>query len=310
MIGAGVIGLTTAVTLAEHGYRVQVRTAELPEHTTSWTAGALWGPWFVQPAERAWRWAAESLRVLTEQAGQLGTGVRLVSGMEASLTEHEPPQWLSLLPEARPCHAGELPDGYRYGVRYTAPLVTMPVHLPYLVNRLREAGGALELGTVASLDEALGRAPIVVNCTGVGARALVDDLCVTPVRGQHVIVSNPGITEFVEVDTGNSTDLVAIYPHGDHVVLGGTAEPNVWDRAPDLAEADAIVARCAAVVPSLRGAAVLAHRVGLRPSRPEVRLEVEAGSDGARIVHNYGHGGAGVSLAWGCAREVLALLGR
>ena len=44
--------------------------------------------------------------------------------------------------------------------------------------------------------------------------------------------------------------------------------------------------------------------VGLRPARPAVRLEAEG-----RVVHCYGHGGAGVTLAWGCAGEVAALLG-
>lgn len=310
VIGAGVIGLTTAVTLAEHGHQVLVRTAEPPALTTSWTAGALWGPWLAQPADQVHRWAAESLRVLTEQAEQPSTGVRLVSGVDVARVEHAPPEWFGLLPDVRPCRPEELPHGYRHGVRYTAPLVTMPVHLPYLVERLRVAGGSIERATVPSLDEAARRAPVVVNCTGVGARALAGDEDVSPIRGQHVVVSNPGITEFVEVDTGNSAELIAVYPHGDHVVLGGTAEPGVWDRTPSPDAANAIVARCAAVVPLLRGAEVLAHRVGLRPSRPEVHLDEEHGRDGARIVHNYGHGGAGVSLAWGCALDVLALLDR
>lgn len=310
MIGAGVIGLTTAVTLAEHGHRVLVRTAEPPALTTSWTAGALWGPWLTQPVDRVHRWAAESLRVLAGQAEQPGTGVRLVSGVDVSTVERTPPDWFGLLPDVRPCSFGELPAGYRSGLRYTAPLVTMPLHLTYLVERLNEAGGSIERGTVPSLDEAARRAPIVVNCTGVGARALADDQDVSPIRGQHVVVSNPGITEFVEVDTGDSAELVAVYPHGDHVVLGGTAEPGVWDRTPSPDAASAIIARCAAVVPLLLDAEVLTHRVGLRPSRPEVRLDEEPGLDGARIIHNYGHGGAGVSLAWGCALDVLALLDR
>ena len=73
--------------------------------------------------------------------------------------------------------------------------------------------------------------------------------------------------------------------------------------------ADRILRDCAAIEPRLTGARVLAHRVGLRPARPTVRLEAEpaAPGGGPPIVHNYGHGGAGVSLSWGCAREAAAL---
>jgi D-amino-acid oxidase len=305
VLGAGVIGLTTAVTLAEAGHDVLVRTAEEPHDTTSAAAGALWGPWLAEPAHRALPWAECGLRTLTALATCPGTGVNLVAGRDVSMIEHEPPSWFSLLADARPCSANELPAGYTYGTWYTAPLVDMPIHLAYLVERLLAAGGAIERSPVSTLDGATALAPVVVNCTGLGARTLADDQQLYPVRGQHLIVSNPGITEFLEVDTGDSIDLIAIYPHGHHVVLGGTAEPRSWDREPNRATAEAILARCAAVEPRLRDADVLGHRVGLRPTRPQVRLESETHPDGARVIHNYGHGGAGVSLAWGCAAEVL-----
>lgn len=51
-----------------------------------------------------------------------------------------------------------------------------------------------------------------------------------------------------------------------------------------------------------------AHRVGLRPARdPGVRVEREVTARGGVLVHNYGHGGAGVTVAWGCAEEAAAL---
>jgi D-amino-acid oxidase len=72
----------------------------------------------------------------------------------------------------------------------------------------------------------------------------------------------------------------------------------------------AIVDRCRDLFPALRGALVFEHVVGLRPGRSTVRLEeAEPLDSGARVVHNYGHGGAGVTLSWGCAREVVALVG-
>ena len=75
--------------------------------------------------------------------------------------------------------------------------------------------------------------------------------------------------------------------------------------------AERIVAGCSAIEPRLRGVEILGHRVGLRPWRPEVRLESEplgsvspAGPPQSVLWHNYGHGGSGISLAWGCAAEI------
>jgi D-amino-acid oxidase len=308
ILGAGVVGLTTAVSLAEAGHSVRVQAAELSEATTSAAAGALWGPWLVEPRDRVHAWAAHTLQVLTELANTPGTGVRLASGNDVSMVEHEPPDWFSLLPTIRPCTVDELPPGYRHGIHYTAPLVDMPMYLNYLSARLRAAGIEIEVAAVDSLEAVSSMAPVVVNCTGLGARKLADDDQLFPIRGQHVVVSNPGLSEFLEVDTGDSPNLIAIYPHGDHVVLGGTAEPGSWTREPDPVAAEAILARCAAVQPLLRDVIVLEHRVGLRPTRPKIRLEEVQGAAG-RIVHNYGHGGAGVSLAWGCAAEVVAMVG-
>ncbi|MQA78193.1 MAG: FAD-dependent oxidoreductase [Streptosporangiales bacterium] len=308
VIGAGVIGLATAITFAEAGHRVLVRTAEPLEQTTSAVAGALWGPWMAEPADRAMTWAAHTLTFLTDLAGRPGTGVRVATGTDVSNVEHEPPEWFSLLRGLRPCHGDELPPGYAHGNRYTAPLVDMPVHLRYLANRLHAAGGEIAVESVDTIEDAADLALLIINCAGLGARNLASDTQLYPVRGQHVVVTNPGITDFLEVDTADSPDLVAIYPHGDHVVLGGTAEPHRWDRTPDPVTAAAILKRCTALDPRLRDAEIIEHRVGLRPTRPQVRLELGQGPSGSIVVHNYGHGGAGVSLSWGCAAKAFTLV--
>ncbi|MGH3872819.1 MAG: FAD-dependent oxidoreductase [Pseudonocardiaceae bacterium] len=147
----------------------------------------------------------------------------------------------------------------------------------------------------------------MVNCAGLGARALVPDSQVHPVRGHHVIVvTNPGLTDFVEADTGDSADLIAIYPHPGRVVLGGTAEPGTWDRDPDPATGRAIFERCTRLEPRLVDAQVVDQLVGLRPTRPYVRVDLQHHPSGTTIAHNYGHGGAGVSLSWGCATDLLS----
>ncbi len=184
----------------------------------------------------------------------------------------------------------------------------MPRYLEYLRLRLTATGGTIEIRRLRSLAEAASLAPLVATCPGVGARALVPDRSVRPVRGQHVIVENPGLdTFFIEAPVGPS--WTSFLPYGGHVVLGGIAVDDDWSLEPDLQVAEQILARCAAAEPRLAGGRVIGHRVGLRPARPQVRLEVEE-LEGTRIVHNYGHGGNGVALSWGCAHEASALLTR
>ena len=69
-----------------------------------------------------------------------------------------------------------------------------------------------------------------------------------------------------------------------------------------------VIALCSACGTRLAGADVLEHNVGLRPGRPEIRLEIEYAVQGPPLVHNYGHGGSGVTLSWGCAEETLRLV--
>jgi D-amino-acid oxidase len=133
----------------------------------------------------------------------------------------------------------------------------------------------------------------------------VPDPEVRPVRGQVVIVANPGLEEFFINKDEEPPWITYMFPHGEEVLLGGTNDEGNWDTEPQPFIAERIVAHCAAIDPRLRGATILGHRVGLRPYRPEVRLESEPFGDGV-LWHNYGHGGAGISLSWGCAAAIAA----
>jgi D-amino-acid oxidase len=148
---------------------------------------------------------------------------------------------------------------------------------------------------------------VIVNCAGIGARELVPDAELTPVRGQVVVAVNPGLTEFFVGERAHPDEWTYMFPHGATVVLGGT-EQHTSDTRPDLATAEQILARCTEVQPRLAGVPVIAHRVGLRPVRPRVRLEPQDVSNGRHLVHNYGHGGSGVTLSWGCALEAAQVI--
>jgi D-amino-acid oxidase len=233
-----------------------------------------------------------------------------VSGSQVFRGSPAPPDWLAELGGYRPCGPAELPPGFRSGWRYAAPVAHMPTYLGYLQARFERAGGRLGVGTVASLAGAAREAGarVVVNCSGAHARQLAGDVAVTPVRGQAVVAANPGLTEFLIAPSDESAELTYLFPHGEQVILGGSEAAGDWNLEPVPAVADRILRDCAAIEPRLRGTRVLGHRVGLRPARPAVRLEAEPGDGGGPlIVHNYGHGGAGVTLSWGCAREAASL---
>lgn len=307
VIGAGVQGLTTGVVLAEQGCQVRIRTAEWPQDTTSAVAGAMWGPAMLRPQGRVLYWVTLSHAEFLALAREEGTGVHLAPGRMVArfdLGDSVPPE-ARLLSDLRRCEPGELPDGFVSGYHATAPLIDMPRYLDYLVDRFQAAGGQLVLSQVPSLAHAVDDSRIVVDCTGVGARELVGDPGVHPVRGQIVVVRNPGLDEYF-VELSSAIETAAVMPHGDRVVLGGIAVEHDWNPVPSRRVTEGILRRCAEIEPKLAGAEVLEERVGLRPGRESVRLDVEE-FKGARVIHNYGHAGCGVALSWGCAIEAAEL---
>lgn len=310
VIGAGVSGLSAAIVLLEAGLTVQVYAAEPPHRTTSAVAGALWGPHLVGADERVGEWGAWTLRRLRELVSEPDAGIREIGGLVASAAaKPDPPAFTHGAGPLISCDPAELPSGFTAGWRYTAPVVAMPIYLDYLLGWLLESGGSLHLGKpLSGLADAMARsaAPVIVNCCGIGARDLSPDPGLIPVRGQVVVAANPGLTQFFVGQRESPHEVTYILPHGPTVVLGGTQQAGNTSLRPDHATAERIIADCVAVEPALAGVPILAHRVGLRPARARVRLEVQAIGGGRHAVHNYGHGGAGVSLSWGCAQAVLA----
>jgi D-amino-acid oxidase len=304
VVGAGVIGLSCAVRLAEAGFEVHVQARDLPLETTSSVAAALWYPYRAYPRDAVDRWGRATYGELVRLAAEEPTsGVRVRWGTELLRRTSADPWWAATLPTLDRVPASRLPDGYADGWRFPSPLVDMPVYLSWLTRRLAAAGGTVTRMSLPTLPGA----PLVVNCTGVAARALAGDPSVQPVRGQVVLVEQVGIEEWL-LD-GDESAMTYVVPRERTVVVGGTAVEGDWDREPDAGTAELLLQRARALEPRLRTARVVGHRVGLRPGRPAVRLETERRPDGA-VVHCYGHGGAGVTLSWGCADDVLAEVAR
>jgi D-amino-acid oxidase len=293
VVGAGVVGLTCAVRLLEAGHRVDVVARDLPRETTSAVAAALWYPYRALPQDRVLSWARTSYAVFDALADtDPECGVRMLPGTEVFHGPPAGPWWHEAVPGLQVTHA--VPDGWTDGWAFTTPTVDMHVYLDWLAARVVEHGG-----TITRLN--LGALPAgpVVNCSGLGARLLGSDRTVVPVRGQVVYVEQFGLDRWW-LDNSGPTYVV---PRERDVVVGGTEVEGEWSRTPSPETADDILARASRLVPGLRGARVLRHKVGLRPVRPAVRLE-RVGD----VVHCYGHGGAGVTLSWGVADDVVTLL--
>jgi len=306
VLGAGVSGLSCAHELARAGHEVEIWARERQQATTSTVAAAIWYPYHVQPLERVVPWALDSLRRFTELAEDPASGIRWQRGSEVFPKGATAPDWIRSLPGAEPLPRRALPAGFEEGFEFDLPVIQTPTYMPWLEHRVLALGVRLQVREASSLAEALEHCPTLVNCTGLGSRTLARDTDLHPVRGQLLRVAQGGMQRFW-LDEHQGAHPTYIIPREHDVVLGSSAEAHVSGTQADPAMLDSILERCARLEPGLRGAKVLGSLVGLRPARSSVRLEAEGVAAG-RIVHNYGHGGAGVTLSWGCAREVLGLI--
>src|SRR5262249_51273960 len=149
VVGAGVIGLSTGICLAEAGLKVRIRTAELPRNSTSAAAVAMVGPALTPPADAASAWERVTIEEFSRLAEVADTGVHMCRGrLAAREVPVEPPQGFEI------CALDQLPDGFSFGFWATLPLVDMPRYLGYLARRFASLGGAIDLRAIVSLHAA------------------------------------------------------------------------------------------------------------------------------------------------------------
>ncbi len=310
VIGCGVSGLSCGVRLLEAGHAVFIRAREFPPYTTSDVAAAVWYPYLAAPKERVLGWGTRTYETFLELAPEKRAGVTLRRAVEVRDAPSPDPWWRAAVEAFEHARPDELPPGYADGFAFTAPVIEMSIYLPWLMERFGQLGGVLQRGSVLSLREMLDPSlfDAVVNCAGLGARELVGDAAVFPIKGEIVRIACPTDARLI-FDESEARGMTYVIPRSNDCVLGGTAVPHSESLAHDAAAAEEIRTRCARLVPGVSSAPVLGHAVGLRPGRSEIRLEREE-LEGWPVVHNYGHGGAGVTLSWGCAEEVVQLLRR
>ena len=316
IIGAGVSGFTCGVVLAAHGYRTAIFAKDIGQQTTSGAAAAVWFPYDVEPAERVIPLSLKTYQVLLDLARFPESGVSIIESRQFLRTgDIEIPDWAiplgasvivsphSVMSSGVETSLATNSPVFKSGFSLRVPLMDTTIYLDYLAARFRKAGGEIHANIrFQKLEEVDRKFDLVINCAGIGARELVHDADLEPHRGQVAIV--PPIESLSAAIVCDDEPLMYAIPRANDCVFGGTND--VSDNlVADPATTSRIIAEASRVL-NIDKPPVLAERVGLRPFRRSgVRLEGDRLRDGRTAIHNYGHGGAGFTLSWGCAREVL-----
>ncbi len=310
VIGAGVSGLTCGVLLAERGYQVTLFAKETLE-TTSAVAAAIWYPYAIEPQDRVPVWSRTSYETFRELAKDPVTGVDMIElDIYSQLPEPEVPKWAAAT-GGRRLSPDELPARYRGGFAIVVPLIATTDYLPYLRQRLARAGVGIQQRELGEEDVAALSTThdVLVNCAGIGAGELVGDDELYAGHGVVLIVDNSGIDR-ARAYAEDPDELAYVIPRRRDCVLGGVDD----DRKEPIVTAElkrAIYDRCRAMEPRLppltdEALSRVQVKAGPRPKRNAgVRLERQRQGE-LTVIHNYGHGGAGFTVSWGCAFEVFS----
>jgi glycine/D-amino acid oxidase-like deaminating enzyme len=259
VLGAGVVGLTTARLVQEAGYPVTIYAKALPPETTSNIAGGQWYPSLLYDSDKLTPTFEQQLVAAASYAYQryqimIGDdyGVRWMTNY---LVSDSPPGdsdtdrlLRSMLPEARDLGAGARGLGYSYVGQFDGMLIEPPRFLRAMLRDVHIAGGRVEVrdfhtpADVAALPESL-----VFNCTGLGAGALFGDTELTPMRGQlAVLLPQPEVDYALETGDG-----MYMFSRSDGVILGGTADRDNWSTQVDPATTERLISRHARIAQRL-----------------------------------------------------------
>ncbi|MEY2555987.1 MAG: D-amino-acid oxidase [Verrucomicrobiota bacterium] len=311
VVGAGVSGLTCGVLFAERGFRASIFAEQIGQQTTSGAAGALWFPYDAEPVAKVIPWALATYQVLVDLAKDPRSGVSMIELRQYCRTGEIPiPDWAGafVMSSEAETSLDISASAFSSGFSINVPLMDTTIYLDYLANRFQKAGGVMnESVRFEKLEDVDSKFDLVINCAGIGARELAHDVDLEPHRGQIAIV--PKIDNLNCAIVCDDDPLMYAIPRTKDCVFGGTNEISD-NRDIDPTSTSRIVAECSRVL-KIENPHVLRERVGLRPFRKSgVRLEHEKLRDGRTVIHNYGHGGSGFTLSWGCAENVFEIAGQ
>ena len=303
VIGAGISGMSSALLLAEQGHELHIIAKSFSPNITSNRAAAFWFPYHIRNDKRGIGWCRKSFEYYTANCNE-ETGIsmkKIIKAVKNNTGDED--TWLDFMPSnsVKLLQDTEAPKGYDKAYETYVPLVETQIFLPWLYKQLKNKGATFKKQELMDLHSITTEYDAVVNCSALGARVLCNDHTVIPVRGQ-VVLLEPGFPDHIFLDNQTPSYIV---PRKDATIVGGTYEENVYDERTEKEGLDDILRRAYSVFEGLDKRKIIGNWAGLRPYRPEVRLEREAGTN---IIHNYGHGGSGYTLAFGCAEDVVELV--
>ncbi|KAH8110280.1 D-aspartate oxidase [Phellopilus nigrolimitatus] len=343
ILGAGVVGLSTALKVQEKGHAVMIVAEAFQDDPKSIRYTSHWaGAHHVSIADddvRQQKMDRETFRTMWEmsEAGKDSEQCFLRLPQAEYYCEERPGTTsLEVMPDFRKLDEKELFPGSVSGVAFTTLTIDTPVYLKYLLTRFRSQGGRTQRAAVHHISQlAEGaysdklRPAAIIVCTGIGSRALggVEDKDVYPIRGQTVVLHAPWI-RFGRTQSSKDGLWTYIIPRrsGD-VIVGGTKTENDWEPNPRPETTADILTRGLALCPELSPSyatnphptiedvkpIIVGEGCGLRPARNGgIRLETDVLETIAGVkvpvVYNYGHGGYGYQSSWGSASIAADLL--
>lgn len=253
VLGAGAVGLATARLLQRRGRTVTIHARELPPNTTSDVAGAQWSPTSVSDSldgPFGIRFEDASRRAHRHFQNLVGPdyGVRWIDNYFLSESRLGIPGYMArirdLYPDLEDLEGDEHPFPTRFARRVTTMFIEPPRYLRAMLRDFRIAGGRVVVGEIADRGQLARMAePVIVNCTGLGARDLFGDDGLVPVKGQLVVLRPQPELDYLTIGGGRFTrgGSQYMFPRSDGVLLGGTFERGEETLQPDARQTDRIL---------------------------------------------------------------------
>jgi glycine/D-amino acid oxidase-like deaminating enzyme len=233
VLGAGVMGLSTARLVQEAGFEVTIYAKALPPETTSNIAGGQFHPFgHFRPGAVTSEWRAQFLAAVdySWRRFQIMVGDEYGVHWVPTYTEGNERQLLATYPpNLKVLAAGEHPFPTAASItRYDTLYIETGRYLRQLQRDLQIAGGRIRVRDFATPADIAGLPErLVFNCTGLGAAALFGDTELQPVRGQlAILLPQPEIRYAFTGEAGY------MFPRADGILLGGTFERGVDDPTP------------------------------------------------------------------------------